>query len=75
MMLFLSLGCYRFLWSPVPLFFTYETSSRSLRLLLSLKSEIGLAAVFDLMKYLEAKNVADWLLILEILFRKEDKDC
>ena len=61
--------------SPVPLFFTYETSSRSLRLLLSLKSEIGLAAVFDLMKYLEAKNVADWLLILEILFRKEDKDC
>ena len=61
--------------SPVPLFFTYETSSRSLRLLLNLKSEIGLAAVFDLMKYLEAKNVADWLLILEILFRKEDKDC
>lgn len=61
--------------SPVPLFFTYETSSRSLRLLLSLKSDIGLAAVFDLMKYLEAKNVADWLLILEILFRKEDKDC
>ena len=79
MLLFLSVGCYKFLdefafVSQVSQFLTCKTCSRLIWLLPSLWLEVGLVAVFDLMKCLEAKSVADWLLILEILFQKEDKE-